>query len=391
MKFPTALVIFAFATLAAADTTKILSKCYTGLGKSSTAKVGTTSYALSFTVKEVRTKTVTPSTTITPKAFTLTTTRVSLQTTTTTLPRITDTFTSTIVEATTRTSTLILPTVTSKIDVGVTSTLTSTSTVATPNGFVPLRSQFPNARRGVTEEHAGRVNLRATEKKKCSSKVIKHIVSPTLYPSTVRCAALFNVYKTSTVTKTAAKVSTITAPTPLVTVSVTTVSVITSTIKPIIAQTTIFRTSVVISVIQQTITPTSIVTSTTTVTETEPGATTYAACAANNQVASVNGALVLKGASSVSFSSINTESTNPYDCCVDCQENGDCYGYNFMSYNFMDSNSCLLLALDDVAQGQCGQSPTGVALTFDLNGTPEMSSVIGNGPCGQYTLSDTPV
>jgi len=110
MKFLPALAFLALASLAVADTTKILSKCYTGLGKSSTAKVGTTSYALSFTFKVVQTKTVTPSTTITPKAFTLTTTRVSLQTTTTTLPRITGTFTSTILEATTQTSTLILPT-----------------------------------------------------------------------------------------------------------------------------------------------------------------------------------------------------------------------------------------------------------------------------------------
>jgi len=267
----------------------------------------------------------------------------------------------------------------------VTSTVISTSTVATANGFVPLRSQFPNARRGVSEERAGRLNLRAAEKK-CSSKVAKHVVSPTLHPPTVRCAALVNVYRTSTVTKTAAKVSTITAPTPLATVSVATVSVITSTIKPIIAETTIFRTSVVTSIVQQTVTPTSFITGTTTITKTEPGPTTYAACAANNQVASVNGALVGIGRGSGAIGSTLTESTNPYDCCVDCQTIGGCYGYSSFG-----GNTCFLVVMNDVSQGQCGQRPAGAGAMFDLTGTSDASGVVGNGPCGQFTLSDTPL
>jgi hypothetical protein len=110
MKFDSLVALIALAPLAMADTTKIVSKCYTKLGKTSKANVATSSYALSFTFKVFQTITSTPSTTITPIAATVTTTQVVPSTTTTTLAQVTDTFTNTILETTTQVSTVVLPT-----------------------------------------------------------------------------------------------------------------------------------------------------------------------------------------------------------------------------------------------------------------------------------------
>jgi hypothetical protein len=246
--------------------------------------------------------------------------------------------------------------------------------VAGPVGFVPIRSAYPVARRARSEERSGRFDLRAPDKVKCTFKNGKPVFSPALYPDSVKCGALVNVYKTSTITKTAAKVSTITAPTPTTIIMATSISVITLTVAPSNIQTTVFTTATVISVAMTTITPVTSISSTTTVTEAKPAATNYAACGPNNQASSVNGQgfAVISIPRGTSFTDV--PGATPYDCCVSCFTTGGCFGYFFLI------RSCTLLQTDNVAQGQCGAPNRG---GFSTGGPPDPTVVIGNGPCGQ--------
>jgi hypothetical protein len=94
MKFSSVVALLATASTAVADTTKIISACRTGLGTSSKAgKLSTTSYALTLTFRAYEFKTITPSTTLTPKAVSVTVTQIARKTTTTTLQQVTDTLT----------------------------------------------------------------------------------------------------------------------------------------------------------------------------------------------------------------------------------------------------------------------------------------------------------
>jgi hypothetical protein len=110
MKLYSLTVLIALASTTAADSTKIISKCRTALGKTSTSKIGTTSYALTLKIKTTWTTVVTPSFTTTPNAVTLTSTQAVIASSTTTLDQITDTVYNTITQTNSQTSTAIAPT-----------------------------------------------------------------------------------------------------------------------------------------------------------------------------------------------------------------------------------------------------------------------------------------
>ncbi|GAB7342489.1 hypothetical protein MBLNU457_g0685t1 [Dothideomycetes sp. NU457] len=264
-------------------------------------------------------------------------------------------------------------------DTTVTTSVTPTTTIATSSGFTPLGAPttINYVSKRTTEERRGRIAVRAPQKQVLSIQNGKAVFSPALYPSSVRCGALVNVFKTSTITKTAATVSTITAPTPISTTTVTSISTSTSTITPVDAGTTVFTTVGVTSISQTTLRPVTTVTSTSTATVLQPAATSYAACAANNMVSGINGQGFSDFAAVSPVQLLASNAQTAYDCCVQSQMAGGSYGYVWS-----DDRGCVLSGPGNAAPGQCGAPVTGAY--YMLGGELDPSTVAGNGPCGGW-------
>jgi len=79
------------------------------------------------------------------------------------------------------------------------------------------------------------------------------------------------------------------------------------------------------------------------------------------------------------------DSHSAYDCCVACQTTGGCYGYGSQATVGFPTGPCLIVALSNVAQGQCGSGATNPG--FSTSYQPD-AWVIGNGPCGEYQDQD---
>ena len=142
--------------------------------------------------------------------------------------------------------------------------------------------------------------------------------------------------KTSTITKQAQKTSTITAPTATSIATDLTTSTIISTVLPNNAP-TVYVTSTITVSSTATIAPTEIVPTTLIITVSQPTATVYAACIANNVVDSVNGAGIDTIEVRRPLDQSGIRASSALDCCISCQTTAGCYGYFYY-------NACTILS-----------------------------------------------
>lgn len=200
------------------------------------------------------------------------------------------------------------------------------------------------------------------------------IIPSTSYPAFVDCTSISNVESTTTITETASSTITNLA-TPYVTETST--STITTTTSVLIEDASTTLISTLFSTISSTVVATS--TSTLTVTQTVSvvgGATptTYAACAANNVISSVDGNYIYLGTFLKGILSSSSQAT-AYDCCVSCQTTSGCGGSFYSPIN----KYCYL----NKDSGTCDGSISDASFTAGAGIAATGALYISNGPCGQ--------
>ncbi|KAM0130349.1 hypothetical protein ACHAPC_006548 [Botrytis cinerea] len=211
-----------------------------------------------------------------------------------------------------------------------------------------------------------------------SSSSASTLIYSTSYPAAVECTSTLNIGSITTITETAAMVTNLA--TPYVTETSTSTITTTTSVLEEDCSTTIVATE------YSTISSIIVATSTTTLTATQTvrevsGATptSYAACAANNIISSVNGAPI----SQVQFltsvlSSLKTNSA--YDCCVACQTApGGCGGSVYLN-----SGACYLTS----PSSTCATNSI-VTNKFWTSSYASSSTTltVSNGMCGQMSYS----
>ena len=242
-------------------------------------------------------------------------------------------------------ATFIPSTVTSTVYVSTSTTTTTvqgTITVQPSSGFIPANSALPQ-KRGLEDikfpRRAAAANALIERAAKPSAfKCIKGkngqpTYSPAVYPTSVACAKLVEVFQTSTSIVSGTQTSTVTAsPPPPSSITTTFSTTVTSTTMPVDASTTITFYTTVTATSTVVPTTTTSLTATVTQTQTQPSATYYAACGPNNQLTSVNG-VPIDGANFYNFAD-SSDISNPYDCCVACLQSPTCGASTYFEPNF---------------------------------------------------------
>ncbi|KAL9618235.1 MAG: hypothetical protein Q9160_007005 [Pyrenula sp. 1 TL-2023] len=247
-----------------------------------------------------------------------------------------------------------------------------------PPGFTPVSQEpgyVPKIKGRSVDGLAARANPQNAIVLSIDKAAKSLTCSPALYPTSVVCAKLVETITTKTLTKTASTTSTTTlSPSTQTTTSTVKTSVTVKSTPPDVTTTSTVTTFITL-VATTTATTTTTTTSTVTQTVEVPGATSYAACAANNVVNSANGG---QGIYAISLTNqaltfVSTTASSAYDCCVQCETTSqNCVGSFF--YYISD---CMLIVQTSCMPG---------AFTGASFGTgpfpPDGGFTISNGPCG---------
>ncbi|KAK0335297.1 hypothetical protein LTR02_012334 [Friedmanniomyces endolithicus] len=291
---------FCALPFALADATTTFKTCTTRYGTASKATIGSTTYGFTFTETATMKIKVTPTITLQP------------------------TSTLTVLD------TITLPTIiTEQITVTASLVVVPTSPGFTPiNGGAAKRAPTPMR---IEQRDSNVVKRAQAVLSKVACEPNGPVYTPAIYPSTVTCAQLVIVAKTTTLTSTA-KATTITAPIPVSTVL-----------------TTIYSST------------------TTTMTIVVPAATSYAACASTNL--ELNAGIVIYTPPIPIRNTLSLTADSAYDCCVACQTTANCAAGSFYG------TRCFLDLVDTCSPG------TSIANVY-AGGVYEAF----NGPCGHYNL-----
>jgi hypothetical protein len=142
------------------------------------------------------------------------------------------------------------------------------------------------------------------------------------------------------------------------------------------AETTVTVDQTVTLTSTSTSTPIALTSTTTTVTVSQPTATIYAGCGADNIVSGVNGeGLYLFGANKP-LNFFDVAARSPQDCCAVCQTTAGCYGYGY-------AGGCSLI-MNNEAPGSCAALPGLLLFNYGPDMDPSPDIAVGNGPCGQF-------
>ncbi|TEY37154.1 hypothetical protein BOTCAL_0528g00010 [Botryotinia calthae] len=243
----------------------------------------------------------------------------------------------------------------------------------------PLEDPSPSAYAPTSDIPSGRPSFTpVSANSTISSSSASTLVYSTSYPAAVECTSTLNIGSITTITETAAMVTNLA--TPYVTETSTSTITTTTSMMEEDCSTTLVATE------YSTISSIIVATSTTTLTATETvrevsGATptSYAACAANNIISSVNGAPI----SQVQFltnvlSSLRTNSA--YDCCVACQTAASGCGGSV----YLNSGACYLSA----PSATCATNSIVTNKFYTSSYTSSANTLtVSNGMCGQMSYS----
>ncbi|KAJ9603923.1 hypothetical protein H2200_011445 [Cladophialophora chaetospira] len=382
-------------------------QCYTVVTSTSTDVVKTTTTTVTSTSTITDIDVITPTTTITPAASTTTETITNTFTDTTTASQETDTATEESTTTTTTTTTLDASTETSTTFTTSTTIVSGTTTVPTRSGFLPVRSTLPNSaskkkkRQGDLINEAKRVEARSKHNDKMSPNINDGDHGPeSAFPAFVVCRTTVIVTSTAentatdqttlidSITVTGATTVTSTAPTPVSTTTETEETTSTSTIYPTDATTT--TTVTITTTATDTSTPPAVTTtSTSTLIETAYISTSYAACATNNIVGTLNGYGITQVQSTTNFpdeyNRMTTNDASSYACCVSCVTNPNCL-FDFFYPGFAPGSQCYVVVT--AGQSQCSAPGQYEAeADYDTSFPPDTGYFLSNGNCGIYDIA----
>jgi hypothetical protein len=142
------------------------------------------------------------------------------------------------------------------------------------------------------------------------------------------------------------------------------------------AETTVTVDQTVTLTSTSTSTPIALTSTTTTVTVSQPTATIYAGCGADNIVSGVDGGGLYQFGASLPLTFFDAPARSPQDCCAACQTTAGCYGYGY-------AGGCYLIMSND-ASGSCAALPGLLKFNYGPGINPSPDIAVGNGPCGQF-------